>query len=78
MKYKPKKVQYPIYREEYRIVTPTGVVSCVFDSEQLARERFKDCPAGWHLVRMTMLHESIAKQPCCHKEVHHPHLSLVA
>lgn len=79
MKYRPKDIQYPTYHEEFRIVTPSGAVSCVFEKqdEPLARARFALAFPGWKLVRVTILQEVVATQPCCHREIHQPHLSLV-
>lgn len=79
MRYRPKKIQYPIYREEFRIVTPSGVVSRIFEDEKLARERFKTAPLGWKLVRMTIMQEVLLSKPSCHRELHQPaKLTLVA
>lgn len=79
-KYRPKTIQHVEYHEEFRIVTPSGVVSCVFEQqdEALARARFKNAFPGWKLVRTTILHEVVESKPACHQEVHQPHLTLVA
>lgn len=49
-KYTPKEVSYPKIDLEYRIVTPAGITSCVFEDLSLARTRLKSCPPSWQII----------------------------
>ena len=49
-----KPIVYPTRRSEYRITTPTGTISSIYEDKELAIERFKRSPASWRLIELVV------------------------
>lgn len=76
MKYRPKEITYPSTIAEFHIVTPAGVSAYISNDIKLARERLKDYPEGYKLVRVTTTKEDVT--PTQKTDLETPRLSLVS
>lgn len=54
-RYQPKELKYPQKDFSYQIVTPSGVVSCIYDDVTLAQQRFEKMPYGWKILKVCVI-----------------------